>query len=174
MSRAASSIWRRSSECIQWDGLVNRVRSLPPSCSWPPPTPHSSPVSSCRSTAATWRSRRDGLLDGVGQSDSRTVGQSVRTRVTSQSIADGSDRLTTPNSVYWHTHSRRRPCDHIQAAALALARGSKMSYSANGVPSQVPGLNWNSPYDPPDLLTAVGTRLDSQRATRTMSLRGCP
>src|SRR5215213_1164875 len=75
MSRAASSIWRRSSGCIQWDGLVNRVRSLPPSCSWPPPTPHSSPVSSCRSTAATWRSRRDGLLDGVGQSVSRSVGK---------------------------------------------------------------------------------------------------
>ena len=40
---------------------------------------------------------------------------------------------------------------------MALARGSKMSYSANGVPSQVRGLNWNSPYDPPGPLTAVGT-----------------
>jgi hypothetical protein len=29
--------------------------------------------------------------------------------------------------VYWQTHSPRRPTDHIQAAALAFATGSKMS-----------------------------------------------
>src|SRR5688572_11275840 len=31
---------------------------------------------------------------------------------------------------YWHTHSCRRPTDHIQAAALALAQASKTSLSA--------------------------------------------
>src|SRR5262245_41934462 len=32
--------------------------------------------------------------------------------------------------VYWQSHSFRRPTDHIQAAALALATGSKISWSA--------------------------------------------
>ena len=33
---------------------------------------------------------------------------------------------TLSATLYWQTHSARRPFCHIQAAALALAHGSKM------------------------------------------------
>jgi hypothetical protein len=52
-------------------------------------------------------------------------------------------RLT--DSVYWHTHSLLRPSDHIQAAALAFASGSKMSLSPYGVERQVERMNWKRP-----------------------------
>jgi hypothetical protein len=50
--------------------------------------------------------------------------------------AAGSTREAGPRA-YWQAHSLRRPCCHIQAAALALATGSKMSRSANGVLAHV-------------------------------------
>jgi hypothetical protein len=54
-------------------------------------------------------------------------------------------RLTDSRLVYWHTHSLLRPSDHIQAAALAFASGSKMSLLPNGVDFQVERMNWKSP-----------------------------
>jgi hypothetical protein len=53
--------------------------------------------------------------------------------------------LPTSDSPYWHTHSLLRPSDHIQAAALAFASGSKMSLLPNGVDFQVERMNWKSP-----------------------------
>src|SRR5919202_3797249 len=72
------------------------------------------------------------------------------------------------------THSRCRPTDHIQAAALAFAVASKIDEEAYGVVRQVLGRNWNSPDAPDDRLTARGLSPDSQRATLIIAVGDWP
>src|SRR5215218_4795798 len=115
------------------------------------------------------------LRDQLFPKDKQLVVRTRRLLILLRTNCLGLIRRRSPSrslGIYWHAHSFRRPCCHIQAAALALATGSKISRSANGVPAQVALRNWNNPKYGPASFTAFGSRFDSHRPTRNRSSGG--
>ena len=101
-------------------GLPARRRRTPPAATLrrrpptrsPPPTP----------SAPRWRAPPSGLLSG------RLRAPAERRNPVPSFLPAFPPPVFPPR--YWQTHSLRRPTDHIQAAALALAQASKTSLSA--------------------------------------------